>query len=372
MTNKELKERLVDTICLLNIPGVGRARFNRLVKSLGSAANVLHASTAELEAVTGISRSIAEDIRDKRNPDEARQAAARIVQLGWTVLFPDRPGFPGALVNIADTDIPPVLFASGPCDEDTKMVAIVGTRHPTEQGRMFAYNLAASLTQAGIAVVSGMAEGIDAAAHKGALDAGGHTVAVWGSSLDVPYPPSNKGLADRIAAQGVILSEYLPETPPERANFPERNRIISGLSEGVVVVEAGRKSGALITAEHALGQGRELFAVPGQPSQKMSEGANTLIKKGARLLTSVEDIFEELPLLRGHVLTKKFTRLPDMTDIEKKLVHMVTAGPRQIDEISRDMELPTAELMEFLLALEMKGVIRELSGKRFALADEYL
>ncbi|UCE24005.1 MAG: DNA-processing protein DprA [Candidatus Zixiibacteriota bacterium] len=370
MTNKKPEEKLVDAICLLAVPGVGRGRYHRLVRALGGASRVLHASSRELERVAGISTAVANEIKSNFDPEQARQTATRIVELGWQVLFPDHPDFPKGLLNIPEGDIPPVLFAQGEVLSDASAVSIVGTRHPSEEGRLFAYNLAGSLAKAGITVVSGMAEGIDSAAHRGAIDAGGKTVAVWGCSLDIVYPPSNKKLAAQIKKNGTVFSEYLPETTPDRPHFPERNRIISGLSEGVVVVEAGMKSGALITAEQALVQGRELFAVPGRPGAKMSEGTNELIKKGARLLTSVEDIFEELPRLKGKVLTKKFRQLPDMTDIEKKLVDRFTEGPQQIDDLARQVGLPVSEVMEFLLALELKGVVRELSGKRFVLCEE--
>ncbi len=372
MTNKELKEKLVDAIGLLAIPGIGCGRYNRLVKTFGSPSAVLHASRTELEAVTGISATLASNIKTQFDADHARGIAAKIVQLGWTVVFRGEPGYPRSLMNIPEGDIPPILFARGKIAEDDTAIAIVGTRRPTEEGRSFACNLAASLAHSGITVVSGMAEGIDAAAHKGALDAGGRTVAVWGNSLDIIYPPSNKSLAARIMKEGLVVSEYLPGTTPDRANFPERNRIISGLSEGVVVIEAGKKSGALITAEQALGQGRELFAVPGRPLAKMSQGTNALIKKGARLLTSVEDVFEELPRLKGEILTKKFSRLPDMTDVEARIVDLFSQGPQQLDQLARRADLPVQELMEFILALELKGIVREVSGKRFVLNEEYL
>jgi DNA processing protein len=168
-----------------------------------------------------------------------------------------------------------------------------------------------------------------------------------------------------------VVSEYFPGTRPDRVNFPQRNRIISGLSEGVVVVEAGQKSGALITANQAINQGREVFAVPGPPSSKVSIGANELIKKGAKLLTSVEDIFTELPRLKGNVASKQFLKLPDMTEMEIKIINLFENDPQQVDNISRMTNLPVSELMQFLLALEMKGVIRELSGKRFVLVDTY-
>ncbi len=372
MTNKDLKQHLAEVIGLLSIAGIGRGRYHRLVKAFGSAAAVLAASKSELEGVSGISRGLADEIKSKYDSESARQMAARVVQLGWTVLMPGSEGFPARLMNVAEGDLPPILFAQGDTDFESSAIAIVGTRHPTEQGKMFTYGLAKALAEAGITVVSGMAEGVDAAAHKGALDAGGKTIAVWGSSLDIAYPPSNKTLAERIKSGGTVVSEYFPGTKPERAHFPQRNRIIAGLSDGVVVVEAGQKSGALITAEQALGQGRELFAVPGQPGSKMSEGTNGLIKKGARLLTSIDDIFDELPRLKGVVLTKKFSQLPDMTDIEKKIVDQFSAGPQQIDQLGRTLELPVSELMEVLLALELKGLIRELAGKRFILSEEYV
>lgn len=372
MTNIELKEKLKNIIGLLNIPGIGRRRFHKLINAFGTPSNVLSAPIIELEKIPGISHSIAYDIKSKYDNEKSSAIAAKIVQLGWTVFFSDQPDYPQALLNIPKFDIPPILFGNGvDYNNNDKAIAIVGTRHPTEQGRLFTFNLAASLAKAGIAVISGMAEGIDAAAHKGALDAGGSTIAIWGNSLDIIYPPSNKNLALQIRKKGTIISEYLPNTSPDRSHFPERNRIISGLSNGVVVIEAGLKSGALITADHALAQGRELFAVPGPPGSKMSEGTNKLIKNGTKLITSLDDIFDELPHLKGTVLTKKFVKLPDLTIMEKKIINLFTTGPQQVDQISRATNLPISELMEFLLALELKGVVQELSGKRFILSEDY-
>jgi DNA processing protein len=370
LINSELKEKLTDAIALLNVPGIGRGRYNKLIQAFGSPSSVLEASVYELEAVPGISHEIASTIKTSFNRENASRIASHIVQLGWAVLFPDQSEYPIQLLTISD--YPPILFRIGePAADENKMIAVVGTRHPTEKGRLFTFKLASALAQAGITVVSGMAEGIDSAAHKGALDGGGKTVAVWGSSLDHVYPSSNRGLAEKIKTSGAVYSEYFPDTRPDPVYFPERNRIISGLAEGVVVVEAGKKSGALITARLALEQSRELFAVPGSPDAPMSAGTNDLIKNGAKLLTSADDIFEELPRLKGEVLAKRITQLPDMTDVEKKIVHAFASGPLQIDQLSRTIELPVTELMEFLLALELKGVVRELSGKRFVLAEEY-
>ncbi|NOY88341.1 MAG: DNA-protecting protein DprA [FCB group bacterium] len=370
MTNSERK-KLISTIGLLSISGIGRGRFHKLVKSFGSPAKVFLHSIKELEEIPGVSHSLAVKICDGYDKEEVDKIVDKIEQLKWGVLYPDRPDFPQHLLTIAPRDIPPLLFREGkPLENNEKVIAIVGTRHPTEQGRRFAYSLAVSLAKADITVVSGMAEGIDTMAHKGALDTGGKTIAVWGNSLDIVYPPSNKNLAERIKKEGAIYSEYFPSTPPDRNHFPERNRIISGLAEGVVVVEAGKKSGALITAEQALEQRRELFAVPGYPQATMSIGTNNLIKSGAKLITSIDDIFEELPSLKGTVLTKKFTQLPDLTKTEKEIINLFSDGPLQIDHISRAIRLPVAELMKFLLALELKGVVQEISGKRFTLVEE--
>jgi DNA processing protein len=364
----ELKERLTDTIALLSIPGVGKGRFAKLVKAFGSPSAALGASVYQLEAVSGISHNIAAAIKSSCDMERARATYARIVQLGWQVLYPEHGEYPKQLLNIAD--YPPILFRLGlAAPGDDKAVAIVGTRHASERGRQFANALATDLAKASVTVVSGMAEGIDAAAHIGALDAGGKTIAVWGTPLNIIYPPINRALAERISRQGTIYSEYFPDDDADPGHFPERNRIISGLSEGVVVVEAGRKSGALITAKMALDQGRELFAVPGAPDAATSLGTNELIKRGAKLLTSAADIFEELPRLKGEVTALKFQSLPDLTETEKGIVGAMSSGPIQIDQLSRVSNLSVPELLEYLLALELKGIVQELSGKRFGLAD---
>lgn len=368
--NNERNRRLIETIGLLSIQGLGRGRFNKLIKTFESTKAIREASIQTLSSVNGISRTLAGLIKEKFDEDLATEIARRIERLSWSALFPDDDEYPKALAEIISA--PPMLFRIGTATQpDDRMIAIVGTRHPSEAGRMFTYNLAKRLALDGIIVVSGMADGIDTSAHSGALASGGRTIAVWGSSLDHVYPPTNRRLAKDIESSGCIYSEYFPGTRPDRSSFPERNRIISGLSEGVVVVEAGRKSGALITAAHAIEQNREVFAVPGSPGIRMSEGTNALIKKGASLITSVEDIYQELPSLRGKVVARQFKQIPDMTDIERKIVDSFSMDPMQIDQISRAVQLPIEELTQFLLALELKGVIRELSGKRFILAEEF-
>lgn len=365
----ELNERLIDTIMLLETPGVGRGRFRTLVDRFGSAGAVLGGSMAELESVPGISHTIASAIKNESDPPHGKELCRRIAKLGWTVIFPESVEFPQTLTRIPDP--PPVLFRLGePWRNSDKLIAIVGTRRPTEKGRLAAFNLAADLARAGIGVVSGMADGIDSSAHLGALEAGGKTVAIWGTSLDIVYPMGNRGLSQKIIKQGAVYSEYFPGTGPEKGYFPERNRIISGMSEGVVVVEAGLKSGALITAELALEQGKELLAVPGWPDQPMSFGTNALIKKGARLLTGVQDIFDELPRLAGAVVARRFEAAPDLTEPERQIVKLLSEEPLNIDQLSRKSNLPVSDILEYLLAMELKGVVQELSGKRFVLNEQ--
>jgi DNA processing protein len=224
-----MKERLVDAIGLLRIPGVGRKRFRRLIEAFGSPAKVLAAPVHQLVGVKDISSTTAAAIKEQYDGPKARNLAYRINKLGWAALLFDDPDYPEPLRGIADG--PALLFRLGePTPPDEKIVAIVGTRHPSEKGRLFASQLGSLLARSGITVASGMAEGIDSAAHLGAIEAGGKTIAVLGSSLDIIYPATNKQLAERIKHQGALYSEYLPGTKPDRAYFPERNRIISGLS----------------------------------------------------------------------------------------------------------------------------------------------
>lgn len=352
------------------MPGIGRGRLAKLVEAFGSVEAVLNASEDRLCSVSGIAPKLARAVRTEQDIDKARELTARIVQLGWEVLAPDHANYPARVREIDDR--PALLFAEGELlQQDEKVIAIVGTRHCTESGRQFTHNLAADLARSGIVIASGMAEGIDSAAHKGALEAGGRTVAVWGSSLDYKFAGHRMKLAERIKNNGAVYSEYLPDTRPDKTTFPDRNRIISGMADGVVVVEAGDKSGALITADFALAQNRELFAVPGPPDARVSRGTNQLIKRGARLITGAADIFAELPRLKGEVLVRQFRQLPELTETEKAIVELFANGSLQVDQIARAANMSISEVMEFLLALELKGVITELSGKRFTLAEEF-
>jgi DNA processing protein len=371
LSKHDTQQRLVETIALLSVPGIGKGRFKKLVSHFGSTENILSARSSDLEAASGISSALALAIKSECDLKAAGSVATRIEKLGWTVLFPDSPEFPPLLKEIPDS--PVLLFRLGePIPQNSKLVGIVGTRHPSEKGKRFCYKLASDLATQGIIVVSGMAEGIDSAAHAGAIEANGKTIAVWGTSLDNVYPSSNRELAMKIQKQGAVYSEYFPGTTPEKAYFPERNRIISGMSEAVVVIEAGLKSGALITADHAMLQGRDIFAVPGSPESLTSIGTNTLIKKGARLLTSAQDLFDELPRLIGKVVPRAIQKLPELTDTERQMVDLLSDGPLQLDHLSRLANLPVPDLLEYLLALELKGLVQELSGKRFVLNESMI
>ncbi len=368
--DKNRREKLIQTIALLKVPGIGPQRFKNLIDAFGSIAHILKAPLSELEQTRELSRPLASELQNSYNETKAEEIALQIEKLRWDFLFSDEDEYPHLLKKIHSS--PPLIFCTGqPLDNNDRMIAIVGTRRATDSGRHIAYQLANSLASDGIVVVSGMAEGIDSSAHAGALEAGGKTIAVWGSSLDHVFPTSNKSLAERIKESGTIISEYLPGTRPDKTTFPSRNRIISGMSEGIIVVEAGQKSGALITASLALEQGREVFAVPGSPMSKASIGTNQLIKEGASLVTSVEDIYSSLPTLKGTVISKRFVKPPDMTDVEEQLLELISSEPIQLDQLSRTANLSIGELSQLLLALELKGIVREISGKRFMLSEEF-
>ena len=288
---------------------------------------------------------------------------------GCAVVAPGEPGFPGPLREIPDP--PQVLYIKGSwLAEDETAVAIVGSRHASLYGQEVAQQLAYELAVRGVTVVSGLARGIDAAAHRGALDAGGRTLAVLGHGLSMVYPPEHDALAGRIVESGALLSEYPMRAEPAPWNFPRRNRLISGLSLGVVVVEAAHRSGALITADAALAQGRDVFAVPGKIHALNSEGTHALLKQGARLVTSVQDILEELRLVPVAPINR--IGLPDgagaaaASDDERALLAQLDARePSDLDALAIKTRLPVAACASALLRLELKRLVKQLPGKRF-------
>lgn len=280
-------------------------------------------------------------------------------------------GYPAWLRAIPDP--PAVLYCDGRIEpKDRQAIAIVGARQATPYGLQITETLARELSGAGFTIVSGLARGIDAAAHRAALEAGGRTIAVLGCGLDVTYPPEHGRLREEIAASGAVLTEFPAGTPPKPSHFPQRNRIISGLSLGVVVVEAAEDSGSLITARLALEQGREVFAVPGSIDAPLSRGPHGLLKQGAKLVETVDDIIEELlPQLDTAVAPKrrpgfsKAAEIPNLSPEERLLLDQMSRDPLHLDELTERSGLTPAAVAGILLGLELKGVVRQLPGQRY-------
>jgi DNA processing protein len=284
------------------------------------------------------------------------------------VLTWDSPEYPASLRNIADP--PPVLYVRGQLmARDEWALAVVGTRRATVYGREVTRSLVSGLAASGVTIVSGLAHGIDTHAHQVALDAGGRTLAVLGSGIDVIYPAENRKLAELIVNSGAILSEYPLGAQPESGNFPRRNRIISGLSLGVLVVEGTKSSGAMITADYASEQGREIFAVPGSILSPNSAGPNYLIQQGAKLVTTMGDILEELNLTMAAEQAAAREIIPD-NETEAVLLRHLSAEPMHVDELGRAAQLPINEVASTLTLMELKGKVRQVGGMNYIVARE--
>jgi DNA processing protein len=349
------------------VRGIGPVRLRMLLDFFGDIQSAWEAPEQTLREVKLDRRSLGNflQVRHQVDLDEVLRQVERV---GAQVLTWDTPDYPGLLRQI--TDAPPVLFVRGtltPADEWS--VALVGTRKATVYGREVAHRLATDLVQNRVTLVSGLARGIDSIAHKAALDAGGRTLAVLGSGVDYIYPAEHRKLAEAIIETGALISDYPLGTRPEAANFPARNRIISGLSLGVVVVEAGLKSGALITADFALDHGREVFAVPGSILSPASAGCNRLLRDGASIVTEVGDILETLHL--DQVSEKQLAReiLP-ANATEAAILERLTAEPRHLDELSREIELPVEMISSTLVMMELKGMTRQVAPLQYVVARE--
>ncbi len=366
-----------DLLTLSAIPGIGPSRLRALVSHFKSPGAVLEASARDLVAVEGFDRKLALNIvrhRDARGGHLGRRfAVEQLSQLnkvgGRIITFWERE-YPDLLRKIYDP--PPYLFALGSIKPaDRFAIALVGTRIPSEYGKLIAEKLTIGLVKLGITVVSGLARGIDTIAHMAALKSGGRTIAVIGSGIDVIYPPENRRLVDSITERGAIISEYQMGTQPDAVNFPRRNRIISGLCLGTVIVETSVQGGAMITAETALDQNREVFAVPGNITERRASGPNKLIQEGrAKLVGTVDDIVSELkpklqPLFGQGTADDKSADIP-LTDAEKVLHGLVSEGPLHIDALAERSALSTSDALVHLLSLEFKGLVKQLPGKMFA------
>lgn len=347
------------------VPGIGPARVRMLLAHFGSLRDAWHAPSEELRAAGLDKRSLENLLLYRRRIDLDREmerlARAKVQVLTW-----EDPEYPQRLKQIANP--PFVLYVRGSLvPEDEWAIAVVGTRRPTPYGREAARTIASELARQGITVVSGLALGIDTEAHQAALEAGGRTIAVLGSGFRYLYPARNRELARRIVAHGAVVTEYALDVRPEPANFPPRNRIISGLALGVVVVEAGPTSGALITARFAAEQGREVFAVPGPIFNRSSLGPNLLIQEGAKLVTSVDDILEELQLTHIAAHQEARTALP-ASGLEEQILACLQEAPLHVDEIVRRTQLETAQVMSTLTLMELKGLVRQVGPMEYRAA----
>ncbi len=349
------------------VRGIGAVRLRQLLQHFGDLKTAWHASPAELRAA-GLSDKLVQNVSLARANMDFNKIRHRIQELGVRVVTWDDEDYPRHLRSIDQP--PPVLYLRGTLEEtDHWAVAIVGTRRITAYGRQVTEQLATTLAQNGVTVISGLARGVDSVAHQAALNAGGRTIAVLGSGVDHIYPPENRQLAERMIAQGAIISDYALGTPPDGANFPPRNRIISGLSMAVVVVEAGRKSGALITAQFAADQGREVYAVPGNITAPQSKGTNRLIQQGAHPLLAPQELLEQLNLSRitQHREARKI--LP-ANELEAKLLETISTQPLHVDEISVQCQLPIGQVSATLAMMELKGMVRQVGGMHYVALRE--
>lgn len=353
-------------VALAAVSVLGPETIGRLVAAFGSAEAVFRARRSDLASVDGIDAKRAGAIREFQ-VEEFLSGLEKVEADGVRVVERGSEGYPGALEHFASA--PVVLYMKGEwAKDDMFSIAVVGSRQPSPYGRQVTERMASELAGTGFTVTSGLARGIDTAAHRGALGAGGRSMAVLGSGIDVTYPPENSGLVERLAGSGSVMTEFPPGTPPYKGNFPRRNRIISALSLGVLVVEAAPGSGSLITARHALEQGKEVFAIPGNINSRLSSGTNDLIREGARVVTRASDIVEELaPVLRGFI-RKREKKKPEVTGEEKALCDLMSGEPVHVDVLSRQSGMPAARTLAVLLGLELKGVVKQMEGKKFYLA----
>ncbi len=360
-------EDLSSWLTLLAIPGIGPSRFQALVEKFGSPKGVLDASVKQLMQLPRMDEKTALAIKNYRDQSYIKKQLAGIQKHQVQMVGFQDPEYPELLRQIHDP--PSFLFVKGDLEcLKSESVAIVGTRGPTTYGKITAEKIAREVAARGITVVSGMARGIDSVAHRAVLARGGKTVAVLGCGLDVVYPPENLKLQTKIAQTGALVSEFPMGTSPDAPNFPRRNRIISGLSLGVVVVEAGERSGAILTAKYALDQNREVFAVPGNVNAAKSRGTNALIKRGAKLVQTIEDIIEELwpmapTLFKPPPIAP--SALPELSAEERTVLESLSPKPKHIDKISADAGMTTGKTLSILLSLELSGLVKQLAGKMF-------
>ncbi len=350
------------------IKGIGAVRMQGLVAYFGDLQSAWSADSATL-AEAGLGAKVIERVLAARQNVSLDQVWAKIESQGIKILTWQDEAYPSRLKEIDQP--PPVMYIRGEyLPDDLFAVAIVGTRRVTPYGRQITEEISSFLASNGITVISGLARGVDAIAHQSSLKAGGRTIGILGSGVDKIYPPEHLKLAEQMMERGAIISDYAPGTPPDVSNFPPRNRIISGLSLAVVVIEAGETSGALITAEFAAEQGREVFAVPGSILAPQSKGTNRLIQNGAQPLLSVNDIMQALDFTRigEH---KNARKVIPADETEARLLNLLGSEPLHVDEIRNQADLPIERVSATLALMELKGMVRQVGGMNYvALREE--
>lgn len=371
-------ERTTDPVLywigLNSIPGVGRSMFRKLVNRFGSPERALSASEDELKSVDRMSDKIVNGIREHAWHATAEGELAKACDAGVDIITEQNPSYPEQLRNTPDA--PLFLYVRGTIEPvDRNALAIVGTRRPTHYGLSVTYRIARELASAGFTIVSGLARGIDTQAHRGALAANARTIAVLGSGIDIPYPPENRGLMNQIAdsGHGAVITENAFGTQPEAGYFPARNRIISGLAIGTVIIEAAEDSGSLITADYALKQGRRLFAVPGNVGMPTSRGPNNLIKKGAVLVESAQDILNALPRASVYETATGRSAGPAirLSPEEQAVFGRITSDPKHIDIIMTEAGTTAGRINGILMTLELKGLVKQLPGKYYTQSENW-
>lgn len=350
---------------LKSVPLVGNVTFRRLLEHFDTPERAMLASAEELSRVKGVSAAVVASIKSHDYRNFAEQECGSVERNGCRVVTFLAEEYPKVLLEIPD--FPPYLYVKGDLKGVEPAIAIVGSRRASSYGLMNTARLAGELADHGVTVVSGMARGVDTAAHRGALNKEGRSVGVLGCGIDVIYPPENRRLFDEMASSGALISEFPMGTIPLAENFPRRNRIISGISRGVLVVEAAERSGSLITAQCALEQGREVFAIPGNINYQSSRGTNRLIKQGAKLVECVEDILDELPQRREKTGGIESSPGFSLTAQEAAVYTILAEAPLHIDDIIIKCALTVGEVSAILLRLELKGAVAQLPGKHFAI-----
>lgn len=344
------------------VPGIGPVRVRRLLEAFTTLSEAWRASEPALQAA-GVDRRTLDNLREVRQRIDPQVELARLDKLGIAVMTWEDELYPPLLADLRASDqAAPVLYVRGTLIEsDIWSLAVVGTRSISAYGRQVTHRLAADLAANGVTIVSGLARGVDAEAHTAALEAGGRTIAVMGCGLDTIYPPEHRQLASRIMLQGALISPFSLGTAPEAKNFAPRNRVLSGISRGVLVTEAGDTSGALTTAGYALEQGREVFAVPGNITAQGSSGTNRLIQDGAHPVIAADDILDVLNMERIAQHKEAQVSLPSMSPSEQTVYQSLTRDPLHIDDLTRACGIPVFQVSSALTMLELKGLVRQVA-----------